>query len=184
MIEISRSSATRSSGQIGAISHRWIAPVLQGAILGSGRHFRTTGKKCIRGWPPARDARQGGRWKSSSAGGRIVFKIDVVDDQDGYAGQRSDLALGAAGGASGGLRAIRGVGGRKCCSLPPLGSTALRLKILATRRVVGIFHLPGRHAHIPEHGRQEFLHPLAFVHDLINKWSPVQVILLVTEALN
>ena len=53
------------------------------------------------------------------------FQIDFVIDQDGYAGQRSDLALGAAGGASGGLRAIRGVGGRKCCNLTPLGSTAL-----------------------------------------------------------
>ena len=29
--------------------------------FGSERHFRTTGKKCIRGWPPARDARRGGR---------------------------------------------------------------------------------------------------------------------------
>jgi len=39
VIEMSRSSATRISGQIGAISLRWIAPVLQGAILGVGAIF-------------------------------------------------------------------------------------------------------------------------------------------------
>ena len=69
------------------------------------------------------------------------FQIDFVIDQDGYAGQRSDLALGAAGGASGGLRAIRGVGGRKCCNLTPLGSTALHPRKLATACLLHLLHV-------------------------------------------